>query len=63
MNSERETKMLISKFPNNNAGRKSYDLRAFYGFGEVGHSIDKFTDLLEWIDNGIFPIACDSFGN
>lgn len=45
------------------AGRKSSDLRAFYGFGEVGYSIDKFTDLPEWIDNGIFPIACDSFGN
>lgn len=45
------------------AGRKSSDLRAFYGFGEVGYSIDKFTDLPEWIDNGVFPIACDSFGN
>ena len=45
------------------AGRNSSDLRAFYGFGEVRYSIDKFSDLPEWIDNGIFPIACDSFGN
>ncbi len=94
-------KMLISRFPNNNAeakivelenkfnislptqyrkflckynggdtpkteykaGRESSDLRAFYGFGEVRYSIDKLVDLPEWINNGIFPIACDSFGN
>ena len=27
------------------AGRNSSDLRAFYGFGEVGYSVDKFSDF------------------
>ena len=44
-------------------GRKSSDLRAFYGFGEVRYSIEHFDNLSEWIGNGLFPIACDSFGN
>ena len=45
------------------AGRKSSDLRAFYGLGNVRYSIDCFDNLSEWIDNGLIPIACDSFGN
>lgn len=45
------------------AGRKSSDLRAFYGLGNVRYSIDRFNNLSEWIGNGLFPIACDSFGN
>lgn len=45
------------------AGRKSSNLRAFYGFGDVAYSIDKIIDLSEWVDRWLFPIACDSFGN
>jgi len=44
------------------AGRASTPVRAFYGFGEVDYSIDKI-DLQEWIENRVFPIACDMFGN
>ena len=44
------------------AGRASTVVRGFYGFGEVEHSFDKL-DLREWIDKGVFPIACDPFGN
>lgn len=44
------------------AGRASTSVRAFYGFGEVDYSFDKM-DLWQWIENKVFPIACDMFGN
>ena len=44
------------------AGRASTPVRAFYGFGEVDYSFDKM-DLRQWIENRVFPIACDMFGN
>ena len=44
------------------AGRASTPIRAFYGFGEVDYSFDKM-DLWQWIENRVFPIACDMFGN
>ncbi len=37
-------------------------IRAFFGFGEVDYSFDKM-DLRQWIENRVFPIACDMFGN
>ena len=45
------------------AGRSSSDLQGFYGFGEVRYSFDNLTNLQEWINANLFPIACDSFGN
>ena len=40
----------------------SSDIRGFYGIGDVKLSLDDL-DLEEWLDIGLFPIACDSFGN
>lgn len=45
------------------AGRSSSALRGFYGFGDVRYSLDSLTNLQEWIDANLFPIAYDSFGN
>ena len=47
---------------NYKAGRASTVVRGFYGFGEVEHNFDK-QNLQEWSDRGLFPIACDPFGN
>lgn len=44
------------------AGKASSTLRAFYGFGTVEYSLDKL-NIQEWIEKGMFPIACDHFGN
>lgn len=44
------------------AGRSSTDVRGFYGFGDVEFSLDKI-GLDEWLQENIFPIACDAFGN
>lgn len=40
----------------------SSDIRGFYGMGNVKLSLNDF-ELGEWIEKGILPIACDSFGN
>lgn len=45
------------------AGRKSSDLRGFYGFGDVRYSFDNFARLSEWIASKRLPIARDSYGN
>lgn len=44
------------------AGRASTPVRAFYGFGEVDYSFDEF-NMRQWIENKLFPMACDMFGN
>ena len=44
------------------AGKISSDLRVFFGLGNVGLSMESI-ELKEWLENGIFPVACDSFGN
>lgn len=43
-------------------GKISSDIRAFYGLGQVPFSLDTL-GIKEWIENQLFPIACDSFGN
>ena len=45
------------------AGKESSDIRAFYGFGDVGYSFSEIVDMEEWIKSNIIPIASDSFGN
>ena len=44
------------------AGKISSDVRGFFGLGNVGLSMETI-ELKEWLENGIFPVACDSFGN
>lgn len=42
--------------------KESSDIRGFYGIGDVKLSLNEI-ELGEWLDRGILPIACDSFGN
>lgn len=44
-------------------GRESFDLRAFYGLGDVKYSFSDLDDLEIWLKKKLLPIACDSFGN
>lgn len=43
-------------------GRVSSDIRGFYGGDSAKLNFQNF-NLEEWIESGLFPIACDSFGN
>ena len=43
-------------------GRIDSDVRAFLGIGNVKDSVHN-EDLPEWLEQGVFPIAEDSFGN
>lgn len=43
-------------------GRISSDIKGFYGVGNVKLSLSNL-NVKDWIDVGLFPIACDSFGN
>lgn len=43
-------------------GKISSDVRGFFGIGDVKLSLDS-VELEEWLEENIFPIACDSFGN
>lgn len=43
-------------------GKTASDIRGFYGVGHVKLSLNTI-ELKEWITSGVFPIACDSFGN
>ncbi|GKX29375.1 hypothetical protein SH1V18_18550 [Vallitalea longa] len=43
-------------------GKISSNIRNFYGIGNVKVNLETL-GLNEWIDKGILPIACDSFGN
>ena len=45
------------------AAKISFDLRGFFGFGNVRYSFDSLSDLSDWIAQKRFPIACDLFGN
>lgn len=40
----------------------SSDIRGFYGVGNDKLSLNDI-ELEKWIDKGVLPIACDSFGN
>lgn len=40
----------------------SSDIRGFYGVGNVELSLNDI-ELEKWVDKGVLPIACDSFGN
>lgn len=43
-------------------GKISSDIRGFYGLGDVELSL-RTTELREWLNAKVLPIACDSFGN
>jgi len=43
-------------------GRIDSDVRCFFGIGDVENSVHSL-DLPEWLEQGVFPIAEDSFGN
>lgn len=43
-------------------GKVSSDVRGFFGIGNVKLSLDN-SEMLEWTEKKLFPIACDSFGN
>ena len=43
-------------------GKISSDVRGFFGIGDVQLSLNT-VELERWLENKIFPIACDSFGN
>lgn len=42
--------------------KESSDICGFYGIGDVKLSLNNI-ELEEWLDKGVLPIACDSFGN
>ena len=44
------------------AGKFSSDLRYFYGTGSAERNIND-AGIEDWLEKGIMPIACDSFGN
>lgn len=43
-------------------GKLSSDIRGFFGVGDIELSVENI-DMDKWIENKVFPIACDSFGN
>lgn len=43
-------------------GKVASDLRGFFGVGDVKLSLNA-VELEKWIEENVFPVACDSFGN